>query len=75
DVIVTAFKPSEDGEGRIIRLYNAGEHSQTAKIEWAKPAPKAVWRSNLAEERVSRLIGSIKMAPYEFVTLRIPLPK
>ncbi len=75
DVIVTAFKPSEDGKGRIIRLYNAGERSRSAKIAWAKPAPKVVWRSNLAEEQVSRLMGSIRLAAYEFVTLRIPLPE
>ena len=75
DVIVTAFKPSEDGKARIIRLFNIGERSQRAKINWTEPAPDTVWLSNLAEEQVSRLSGSIKMAAYEFVTLRIPLSK
>jgi alpha-mannosidase len=75
DVLVTAFKPSEDGEARIIRLYNAGERTRSAKITWAKPAPKTVWRSNLAEEKVSQLTGPIRLAPYEFATLRIPMGK
>jgi len=73
DVIVTAFKPSEDGKARIIRLYNAGTQTQNAKMTWAELAPDAVWLSNLAEEQVSKLSGPIEMAPYEFVTLRVAL--
>jgi hypothetical protein len=72
-VIVTAFKPSEDAKARIVRLFNAGERSAKARLIWTKPAPKTVWLSNLAEEQVSRLTGSIKMVPYEIVTLRVPL--
>ena len=75
DVIVTAFKPSEDGKARIVRLYNAGEQTQLAKIAWTKPAPNAVWRSNLAEEQLLPLTGAIRMAGYEFVTLRVSQPK
>jgi len=75
DVMVTAFKPSKDGKARIVRLYNAGGQSRMAKIMWAKPVPRTVWLSNLAEEQVSRLSGSIRMAGYEFVTLRIPFSK
>jgi len=73
DVIVTAFKPSEDGKARIIRLYNTGTQNQNAKVTWAGQAPDAVWLSNLAEEQVSKLSGPIEMAPYEFVTLRVAL--
>ncbi|MBN2269644.1 MAG: hypothetical protein JXN61_03465 [Sedimentisphaerales bacterium] len=73
DIIVTAFKPSEDGKARIIRLYNAGEQTEKAKITWSEPAPQIIWCSNLAEEEVSKVDGPIKMAPYEFVTLRVPL--
>jgi len=75
DVIVTAFKPSEDGMARIVRLYNAGERTRSAKITWAEPAPEAVWRSNLAEEQLLPLTGAIMMAGYEFVTLRVSPPK
>jgi len=75
DVIVTAFKPSEDGKARIIRLYNTGTQNQNAKVTWAELAPDAVWLSNLAEEQVSKLSEPIEMAPYEFVTLRLPLSK
>ncbi|MBN2138804.1 MAG: hypothetical protein JW720_13430 [Sedimentisphaerales bacterium] len=73
DVIVTAFKPSEDGKARIVRLYNTSGKSCKAKIEWARPAPSEVWLSNPGEEQISRLAGTIDMAGYEFVTLRVPL--
>ena len=74
-VIVTALKPSEDGKARVVRLYNASGGPAKAKITWARPEPKAVWLSNLDEEQISRQDGPVEMAPYEFVTLRVPLSK
>ena len=73
-VIVTAFKPSDDGKGRIVRLFNANGKPEKARLTWTKPAPETVWLSNLAEERVSKITGPINMAAYEIVTLRLPLP-
>ncbi|HUU19807.1 MAG TPA: glycosyl hydrolase-related protein [Sedimentisphaerales bacterium] len=72
-VIVTAFKPSEDGKARIVRLFNTGGRPEKAGLAWAKPAPKTVWLSNFAEEQISKITGPIEMAAYEIVTLRIPL--
>ena len=72
-VIATALKPSEDGKARIIRLFNPNGKSDSIRLTWAKPAPKTVWLSNLAEEKVSKTTGTINMAAYEIVTLRIPL--
>jgi len=72
-VIVTAFKPSEDGTARIVRLFNASGKPEKARLTWAKPATKTVWLSNLAEERISKITKPISMAAYEIVTLRVPL--
>jgi len=72
-LIVTAFKPSEDGKAKIVRLFNAGEQPEKARLAWAKPVPKTVWLSNFAEESISKITGPIEMAAYEIVTLRIPL--
>lgn len=72
-VIVTAFKPSEDGTARIVRLFNASEKTEKARLIWVNPAPKTVWLSNLAEQRISKITKAINMAPYEIVTLRVPL--
>ena len=43
-------------------------------VTWAKPVPKTVWLSNLAEEKASKITGPIEMAAYEIVTLRVSLP-
>ncbi len=82
-VIVTAFKPSEDGKARIVRLFNTGGRPEKARLIWAlasaergaagKPAPKTVWLSNLAEKELSKITGPIDIAPYEIVTLRVQL--
>jgi alpha-mannosidase len=73
-VIVTAFKPSEDGKAWIVRLFNAGGRPEKTTLTWAKPAPKTVWLSNLAEEKTSKITGPIEIAAYEIVTLRVSLP-
>jgi len=73
-VIVTAFRPSEDGRDWIVRLFNAAGQSEKAAVTWSKTTPDAVWLSNLAEEEVSKTTGPIEMAAYEFVTLRASLP-
>jgi len=72
NVIVTAFKPSEDAMAWIVRLFNTGERSTEAQLSWVEPGPPTVWLSNLAEEQISKLTVPIKMAPYEIVTLRVP---
>ena len=73
-VLVTAFKPSEDGKAWIVRLFNAGGRPEQARLTWAEPTPKAIWLSNLAEEQVSKITEPIDMAAYEFITLRASLP-
>jgi hypothetical protein len=73
-VVVTAFKPSLDGKSWIVRLHNPGRRSRKVKLDWAEPAPEAVWLSNLAEDKVSRITGPIGMAAQQFVTLRASLP-
>ncbi|MBW8040425.1 MAG: hypothetical protein FVQ85_10535 [Planctomycetes bacterium] len=71
-VIVTAFKPSEDGKARVVRLFNTTDRSEKARIIWTKPEPKTVWLSNLAEEQVAKITGPVEMAAYEILTLRVP---
>ena len=72
-VIVTAFKSADVGKAWIVRLFNASGRPAKVRIIWAKPAPKNVWLSNLAEEKVAEIIRPLEMAAYEFVTLRVRL--
>jgi len=72
EVIVTAFKPSDDGKARVVRLFNASGKSCKAKVTW-RAASRSVRLSNLAEEDLGPLDGRIELAGHEFATLRIPL--
>ena len=73
-VIMTAFRPTSDGNAWIVRLYNTGPQAQKAALSWAKPVPQKVWLSDFAEKEVSPLVEPIEMAPYEIVTLRALVP-
>jgi hypothetical protein len=73
-IIVTALKPSSDGKAWIIRLFNAGGQIEKAAVTWSKPAPNTIWLSNMAEEEVNKLTGSIDMAAYDIVTLKVSMP-
>jgi alpha-mannosidase len=70
DVIVASIKPSDDRRAIIVRLFAAAGKRATTRLHWERNAPKAVWRSNLAEERVSAVTGPIEMPGYGLVTLR-----
>ncbi|MHC4315033.1 MAG: glycoside hydrolase family 38 N-terminal domain-containing protein [Planctomycetota bacterium] len=72
DVIVTAFKPSEDGKAWIVRLFNIADRPVKTGLIWTKPALKTVWLSNLAEDQIVKITEPVEMAAYEFLTLRVP---
>jgi alpha-mannosidase len=73
-VVVSALKPADDGDGLVIRLFNASEKPETATLSWAEPGPDQTWLSNFAEEKVNPINGPIDMAPFEIVTLRSSMP-
>jgi len=69
-VIVTAFKPSDDGKGWIVRLFNTTGQPTKATVKWADPAPKAVCLSNAAEDACGPAGETIEIGPMGLVTLR-----
>ena len=73
NIIVTAFRPSEDGRDWIVRLFNTAGQAGKATVTWSKTMPDAVWLSNLAEEKIDKAAGPIEVAAYDFVTLRASL--
>ena len=50
DVILSAFKCAECGSGYIVRLYNASDKAQNAKLTFGIPT-KEVFECNLNEEK------------------------
>ncbi len=73
DVIVTAFKPAEDGSGWILRLQEAAGRGTTAAIDF--PEPRRVTPADLLEQPRSGPVSTSRYeAPlhkHEILTLRI----
>jgi hypothetical protein len=70
-VIVSSIKPSRDGEALIIRLFNTRKHKEKVSIIWGSFRPEAVFLSNLYEEKVSEIPGSLEIPPLAIRTLRL----
>ncbi len=69
-VLVASVKPSEDHKALIVRLFGAGGQPAKAALRWGRSPPKAVWISNLAEERVAAVSGAVDVPAYGLITLR-----
>jgi alpha-mannosidase len=77
-VFVDTVKPAEDGEGVVVRLYEAHGARGEARLRVGVPFGEA-WFANLLEDRLSRaeVSGSEVLVPYrpfEIVTLRLSPP-
>jgi len=69
-VVVTAFKPSDDGQGWIVRLYNASENEQQVGVEWDDPKPARVFLSATSEARGADVQGTLSIPAWGLVTIR-----
>jgi len=76
-VRVSAIKRSEDGRDLVVRLFNSGPFSLTARVESLLPV--AAWRrTGLLEEDPSPLAGPVEavtlpLGPWEIATIRVTL--
>jgi hypothetical protein len=69
-VLVTAFKPSDDGNGWIVRLFGASGQNEKVKLSWSRPAPAQTWLSDLSEEPRQEAERAIEVPGWGIVTLR-----
>ena len=68
-VVVTGFKPSDDGKARILRLFNP-EDAAEVKLEWR--TPQRVFMSGVDEKAGREVTGEvIRLRKFELVTLRV----
>lgn len=74
DILITAFKPSDDGKAWIVRVFNAGTSKRAAKLTWAEPKPGSLWLSDTRETARERLRGSVELQPLELATIRAEKP-
>ncbi len=70
-VLVTGFKPSDDGQAWIVRLFGASGQDCKAALTWARPRPGKIYRSDTSEKPLERVRGAIKVPAWGLVTLRV----
>jgi alpha-mannosidase len=68
-ILATAFKPADDGQGWIIRLFGASGKAQTASLRWEEPVPRELWLSNLSEKPLQKINEPIVVPGWGIVTL------
>jgi hypothetical protein len=69
-VVITAFKPSDDGKAWIVRLFGASGKTEKVKLAWADPAPQQVWLSGTSEKPGEKAGPSVNVPGWGIVTLR-----
>ena len=70
-VIVTAFKPADDGHGWIVRLYGASGRDERVRLKWSEPAPAQTFISNLGEYPLVPAPEKLPVPAWSLVTLRV----
>jgi alpha-mannosidase len=73
DVLVTAFKRSDDGRAWILRLFGASGQTERVHLTWSDPKPKQVWLSDTSERPKEQAGRSIEVPAWGIVTLRADL--
>jgi alpha-mannosidase len=69
--IPSAWKPAEEGEGSLLRFWNASDVEQEGVVEYAQGADGAML-ARLDETPIGPLPPRIRVAPKEIVTILLP---
>jgi len=70
DVVVTGFKPADDGGGWIVRLYNVSGKDARVSLAWSTPAPSVLRLSDTSERPGTIVDGPVPVPAWGVVTLR-----
>jgi alpha-mannosidase len=70
DVVVTGFKPTDDGKGWIVRMYNVSGKDARVSLTWSRPMPAALHLSDTSERRGAAVEGPVAIPAWSVVTLR-----
>jgi hypothetical protein len=73
-MVVNGLKPSDDGKGLIVRLFNATKLDQTVRLRWSDPKPTQVWQSDTAEEQLQKIGNDLNVPGHGLLTLRAEQP-
>lgn len=71
DVLVSAFKPSDDGKAWIVRLFAASNEARAARLSWGGGQKVSVYRSDTSEKRGEKLDGPVPVPARGLVSVRV----
>jgi len=72
-VVVSALKPSRDGQGFVVRLYGASGRPETLSLESPLGRAMEVRQSDLSESKGPPMGGNFEVPPFGMVTVRLDL--
>ncbi len=70
-----AFKPRDDGNAWIVRLFGAGGKAAKAELTWRDPQQKQITLSSPSEQPGKAASGKIDVPAWGIVTVRAELPE
>jgi alpha-mannosidase len=73
-VMVSAFKPTEDGQAWIVRLFGDSGRDEQVELTWPEGSNPVMWLSDGAERPLRQIDGPIKVPADSIVTFRAELP-
>lgn len=78
EIVLSALKKAENGDGCILRLWNASGQTVAASVRFARPV-RSMHRTDLAERRGETVSGrngafAVEFPPWKIVTLEVDFP-
>jgi alpha-mannosidase len=70
-VIVTAFKPCDDGKGRMLTLFNSSEILVETKLVSPEKSSIQVWKSNSGEDKTQLISNLMEIPAWGTVVIRV----
>lgn len=72
-VIVTSLKPARDGNGYLLRLFNASEQAASTKLQWGGKGEASWFLSNEKEKVFEEVGDQMQLDAWEIRTLKLHL--
>lgn len=73
NLLVTAFKRSDDGQAFIVRFFNPSDAPATTLMNWSSPQPNGFWQSDMSEKPLKKIDGVITVPAWSLLTVRVSL--
>lgn len=71
-VLPMECKPTRDGAGVILRLFNLGNDTEEVTLTFGDDrGEKKIWKTDLSESKKNLIAGKVVIAPCELVSLRV----